>query len=98
MRLGFPAGHLITILRRNQWLPEPQKVLLQRELKADVQQVYQAFTNATVLREWFCDIATVSPNSGGRIYMAWDDGYYTSGYYLTLKEYQRGCLHLVWPR
>jgi uncharacterized protein YndB with AHSA1/START domain len=65
-----------------------KNVLLQREIKADVQQIYRAFTNATVLREWFCDIATVSPNSGGRIYMAWDDGYYTSGYYLTLKEYK----------
>jgi uncharacterized protein YndB with AHSA1/START domain len=63
-----------------------QNVMLQRVLKADARQVYRAFTNATVLREWFCDVATVSPVNGGRIYMAWDDGYYTSGYFLILKE------------
>ncbi len=55
---------------------------------SDPRQVYRAFTNATVLREWFCDVATVSPNAGGRIYMAWDDGYYTSGSYLVLKEFK----------
>jgi hypothetical protein len=41
-----------------------------------------------VWREWFCDVATVSPKPGGRIYLAWDDGYYTSGSYLTLKEFK----------
>jgi uncharacterized protein YndB with AHSA1/START domain len=66
-----------------------QNVKLQRELRADARQVYRAFTNATVLREWFCDVATVSPVNDGRIYMAWDDGYYTSGHYLTLKEYRQ---------
>jgi uncharacterized protein YndB with AHSA1/START domain len=65
-----------------------QKVMLQRQVMADPRQVYRAFTNATVLREWFCDVATVNPNHGGRIYMAWDDGYYSSGYYLVLKEFK----------
>jgi uncharacterized protein YndB with AHSA1/START domain len=63
-----------------------QKVTVERSINADPTQVYRAFTNATVLREWFCDIATVHPVSGGRLYMAWDDGYYTSGHYLVLKE------------
>ena len=71
-----------------------QKVAVQRSIQADPRQVYRAFTNATVLREWFCDIATVSPSPGGRIYMAWDDGYYTSGSYLVLKEFK--AVALTW--
>lgn len=65
-----------------------QKIVLQRSIDVDPRQVYRAFTNATVLREWFCDVATVSLSPGGRIYMAWDDGYYTSGSYLVLKEFK----------
>lgn len=42
-------------------------------------QVYQAFTNATSLKEWFCDIATLDPKPGGRYYAAWNSGYYACG-------------------
>jgi uncharacterized protein YndB with AHSA1/START domain len=65
-----------------------QKVTLERKINANPQQVYRAFTNATLLREWFCDVATVSPSSDGRIYLAWDDGFYSSGHYLVLKEFK----------
>lgn len=41
--------------------------------------VYTALTNATALREWLCDIATTAPRVGGRCYLAWYDGYYSSG-------------------
>jgi uncharacterized protein YndB with AHSA1/START domain len=41
--------------------------------------LYNAFTNATQLREWLCNVATVVPRPGGRIYLWWNSGYYTSG-------------------
>jgi uncharacterized protein YndB with AHSA1/START domain len=44
-------------------------------------QVYHAFTNASALREWLCDLATVDPRPGGRIYLFWNSGYYSSGEY-----------------
>jgi uncharacterized protein YndB with AHSA1/START domain len=48
-------------------------------VKASPAQVYQAFTNATSLKGWFCDIATLDPKPGGRYYAAWNSGYYASG-------------------
>jgi uncharacterized protein YndB with AHSA1/START domain len=43
--------------------------------------VYRAFTNATALREWLCDTASVDPRPGGRFFIAWNNGYYASGEY-----------------
>ena len=55
-------------------------------INAPPSQVYNAFTNATALKEWLCDVATVKPQPGGRIYLAWNDGYYSSGEYTGLEE------------
>jgi uncharacterized protein YndB with AHSA1/START domain len=41
--------------------------------------VYNAFTNASALREWMCDGATVAPHPGGRFYAWWNAGYYACG-------------------
>jgi len=60
-----------------------QTLTFSRTVKASPEQVYQAFTNGTTLREWLCDVATVAPNPGGRIYLWWNSGYYTSGEYMT---------------
>jgi uncharacterized protein YndB with AHSA1/START domain len=46
---------------------------------ASPQQVFHAFTNATALKEWMCDVATLVPKTGGRIYMAWNSGFYAAG-------------------
>jgi uncharacterized protein YndB with AHSA1/START domain len=46
---------------------------------------YRAFTNATALREWLCDVATVAPHVGGRIYLWWNGDFYSSGHYLALE-------------
>jgi uncharacterized protein YndB with AHSA1/START domain len=48
-------------------------------IQAVPSQVYHAFTNATALREWMCDGATVIPRSGGRFYVWWNAGYYACG-------------------
>lgn len=60
----------------------------EQTVKTPVSRVYQAFTNATYLREWLCDVSTVNPKPGGRIYMAWNNGYYSCGEYTALEEDQ----------
>jgi uncharacterized protein YndB with AHSA1/START domain len=42
-------------------------------------QAFIAFTNATALKEWLCDVATVLPRIGGRVFLAWNSGYYACG-------------------
>lgn len=44
--------------------------------------VYRAFTNATALREWLCDKATVDPKPGGHFFVGWNNGYYACGEYV----------------
>ena len=51
--------------------------------------IYRAFTNATSLREWMCDVATVEPHPGGRMYLWWRGDFYSSGHYLELDENKR---------
>lgn len=60
--------------------------VFEQQINAPKVQVYQAFTNATALRGWCCDIATVDPKPGGRLYMAWNSGFFTAGEYVDLKE------------
>ena len=54
-------------------------------IPAHPDQVFRAFTNASALREWLCDLATVDPRPGGRVYLYWNSGYYSSGEYVTLE-------------
>jgi uncharacterized protein YndB with AHSA1/START domain len=56
-----------------------------QEVRAPEKQVYRAFTNSTDLREWLCDEASAVARTGGRIYLWWNDGYYSSGEYQTLE-------------
>ncbi len=58
-------------------------------VKASPTQVYNAFTNATALREWICDVSTVDPHPGGRLYMAWNSGFYACGEYTNLETDKR---------
>ena len=60
----------------------------EKTIKSPPSQVYRAFTNATALREWCCDVATVDPKAGGRLYMAWNAGFYMAGEYTNLVEDQ----------
>ncbi len=57
---------------------------LKRSVCASPALVYMSFTNATALREWFCDLALVQPFVGGRIYCQWDDGSALMGRYVAL--------------
>jgi uncharacterized protein YndB with AHSA1/START domain len=55
-------------------------------VQAPLKFAYRAFTNATSLREWLCDVATVAPHPRGRMYLWWAGDFYSSGHYLELEE------------
>jgi len=57
---------------------------LKRSVEAPSDLVYRAFTNATLLREWFCDVAIAQPKVGGRFYCQWNDGRALMGKYTAL--------------
>ncbi|MFH0810789.1 MAG: SRPBCC domain-containing protein [Pseudomonadota bacterium] len=52
---------------------------LEQRIEAAPSQVFQAFTNATALREWLCDAAMVVPRRDGRIHLWWTNGYHATG-------------------
>jgi uncharacterized protein YndB with AHSA1/START domain len=64
---------------------ETQTLSFNQMVNAKPEQVYHAFTNSTALREWLCDVATTAPHPGGRLYLWWNDGYYSAGEYTGLK-------------
>jgi uncharacterized protein YndB with AHSA1/START domain len=56
-----------------------------RIVDAPVPEIMRAFTNATALREWLCDVASVDARRGGRIYLHWSNGFYAAGEYTRLE-------------
>jgi uncharacterized protein YndB with AHSA1/START domain len=69
-------------------------VKIEQEVRAPVMDVFRAFTNSTILREWLCDVATVDPKPGGRIYLWWHSGMYVVGTFNTVetdKEIEFSC-------
>lgn len=63
---------------------ETRSFTFAQSVPASPDTIYQAFTNASALREWLCDVATTAPREGGRCYLAWNDGYYSSGEFTRL--------------
>jgi uncharacterized protein YndB with AHSA1/START domain len=47
-------------------------------------EVYRAFIHPTALRDWLCNAAQVDPHPGGRLYFAWEEGYYVNGAFTSL--------------
>jgi uncharacterized protein YndB with AHSA1/START domain len=62
-----------------------QTLNFSQAINAPARQVYRAFTNSTALRQWLCDVATLQPRPGGRLYLWWHSGYYTSGEFTALE-------------
>ncbi len=56
---------------------------------ASAEEVFRAFTRATPLRDWLCDVALADARLGGRIYLWWNRGYYTAGEYTALDPLHR---------
>jgi uncharacterized protein YndB with AHSA1/START domain len=63
-------------------------------VNAPLKFAYRAFTNATSLREWLCDVSTVEPHPRGRMYLWWNGDFYSSGHYLELEENK--CVKFRW--
>jgi uncharacterized protein YndB with AHSA1/START domain len=61
-----------------------QAFKFKRTVAAPPAEVYRAFTSPMVLREWLCDSAQADPRKGGRLYLWWNSGYYTTGEYTSL--------------
>ncbi len=55
------------------------KITVTRTIPAAPAVVFQALTNATALREWFCDTALFDATAGSHFYFAWNSGYYATG-------------------
>ena len=66
----------------------------EQTIQAPIDQVYRAFTNATALREWLCDTATVDARPGGRVYLAWISNYYRRGRLHPARTQRTRSLHL----
>lgn len=58
-------------------------------IHAPATEAYRAFTRATPLRDWLCDVCLADARIGGRIYLWWNSGYYAAGEYLALEEGRR---------
>ncbi len=56
---------------------------------APAAEVFRAFTRATPLRDWLCDVALADARPGGRIYLWWNRGYYTAGEYTAVDPERR---------
>jgi uncharacterized protein YndB with AHSA1/START domain len=65
--------------------PGAQAISVSRLVDAPPAQIYYAFTNSSCLREWLCDASQIAPHPGGRLYLAWNSGFYTSGEYTRLE-------------
>jgi uncharacterized protein YndB with AHSA1/START domain len=61
-------------------------IKIEKYIQAPPSEVFLYLTNSTALRDWLCDGATADPKVGGRLYMWWIGGYYTSGEYLKLEK------------
>lgn len=72
---------------------ETQTLTFEKLVKAPVKEVFRAFTNATALREWMCDVATVDPHPSGRFYASWNNGYYACGEYTSVQAEQEIALN-----
>lgn len=62
-----------------------QTLRFEQYINASPAQVLHAFTNASALRQWLCDLATVEPRPGGRVYLSWNSGYYAAGEYTVVE-------------
>lgn len=66
-----------------------QTLEYRRSIHAPAAEAYRAFTRATPLRDWLCDVSLADARPGGRIYLWWNSGYYVAGEYTTLEPDQR---------
>ncbi len=69
-------------------MPEEISLTYEKTVNAPADLIYRAFTEATALRQWLCDVSTTNPEEGGRIFLAWNRRYFASGYFTKLQPDQ----------
>jgi uncharacterized protein YndB with AHSA1/START domain len=55
-------------------------------IQARREEVFRAFTHATMLRDWLSHTAHTDPVQGGHIFLRWNNGHHSAGSYLLLDE------------
>jgi len=65
-------------------MAENDSITVRGEVGAPASEVYRYFTNPTLLREWFSDVASTRITEGGRVFLGWDHGYGVVGNFTTL--------------
>jgi uncharacterized protein YndB with AHSA1/START domain/calcineurin-like phosphoesterase family protein len=63
-----------------------QTLSFKQLVKTSPENAFRAFTNATELRGWLSDVATVVPRPGGRFYLWWESEYYTVGEFINVES------------
>lgn len=64
---------------------ELTKLSFSETIAAKPADVYRAFTNTGMIRQWLCNHSQVDARAGGRLYLHWRQGYYASGEYTELE-------------
>lgn len=63
-------------------MSESPSLRLEKDIKAPVKEVYRAFTKQSTITEWLCNTASIDITMLTRLYLWWDNGYYTCGEFL----------------
>lgn len=58
-----------------------RSITLERSIRTTPAEALRAFTHPTLLRDWFCEAASVQPKHGGHIFLNWAGGYRVTGVY-----------------
>lgn len=67
-----------------------QATTFNQTVNAPVKHVFEAFTNATLICEWFCNDAQLEAKPGGRAYLYWrDPSFYAMGEFLEVSQNER---------
>lgn len=69
-------------------VPKPRNLSFEQVVHAPIEEVFRAFTNSTLLREWLCEAAQADPRLKGRLYLWWNNGYYMCGEFTHLSPNQ----------
>jgi uncharacterized protein YndB with AHSA1/START domain len=67
-------------------MAEEYSFVFTRTIQARREEVFRAFTHATLLRDWLSHTAHTDPVQGGHIFLRWNSGHHSAGTYLLLDE------------
>jgi uncharacterized protein YndB with AHSA1/START domain len=65
---------------------DTQTLTFQEIVKAEPKALYYAFTNEAMLNQWLCNDSRINASKDGRLYLYWNQGYYTAGEFTEVEE------------